>query len=190
MKQLTDPMHTQQIGQGAAMFDDYEAAKESLAKWKAADPRGTPSEIALRDERLAQAQRDVDAMEGKLRILRGDLGDADQIAASANLPSANSPTPLTTSDVAHCFAGLHWSTEEAWKKPLGDKPKWLRGCIVIPGSRGRSETRWNPVLVGGALVHERHAKVNSIRAKFQTMPKLQPWLETWKSYEADNFDKP
>lgn len=96
------------------------------------------------------------------------------------------PLPLTTGDIAFCFAGLRWNEQE-WKKPLGDKPKWLRACIAIPGVRGVSETRWNPVLIGAALEREGHAKQNSIRARFQTKPQLAEWLNAWKTYEADNL---
>ncbi len=99
----------------------------------------------------------------------------------------DAPTPLTTTDIAYCFDGIRW-TEEQWKKPLGDKPKWLQPCIAIPGKRGVHEARWNPVLIGAALVRGGHAKVNSVRARFQTKPQLSPWLEAWKTYEADYFD--
>lgn len=102
-------------------------------------------------------------------------------------PAAGGPRPLTTGDIAFSFDGLHWTVEK-WKKPLGDKPKWLRACIVIPGARGTSETRWNPVLIGAALVQQGHANIRSVRAKFQTVPLLKPWLDAWKTYEADNFD--
>lgn len=97
------------------------------------------------------------------------------------------PLPLTTGDIAFCFAGLRWD-EQQWKKPLGDKPKWLAACIVIPGVRGVSETRWNPVCIGAALERGGHVKANSIRAKFQTKPLLMPWLDEWKTYEADYLD--
>jgi hypothetical protein len=97
------------------------------------------------------------------------------------------PLPLSTGDIAYCFAGLRWSEEE-WKKPLGDKPKWLKTCVAIPGRRGVSETRWDPVRIGAALVRAGHAKPNSVRAKFQTVPPLKPWLETWKTYEAEYID--
>jgi hypothetical protein len=59
---------------------------------------------------------------------------------------------------------------------------------VIPGVRGVSETRWNPVCIGAELVRAGHAKPNSVRAKFQTKPLLMPWLDEWKTYEADNFE--
>lgn len=108
-------------------------------------------------------------------------------AAAPPKPGKSMPDPLTTGDVAHCFAGLRWTSEEAWKRPLGDKPKWLRSCVVRPGRRGVSETYWNPVLIGAAIVQSGHAKQNSVRARFQTMPQLQPWLDEWKSYEADNL---
>lgn len=105
----------------------------------------------------------------------------------ARSPSGPRPEPLTTGDIAFCFDTLKW-TEAQWKKPLGDKPKWLVQCIALPGQRGVRETRWNPVLIGGALVRLKHARANSVRARFQTQPLLQPWLETWKTFEADNFD--
>lgn len=114
----------------------------------------------------------------------GEIG-ADTPAARP--PSGPRPEPLTTGDIAFCFDTLKW-TEAQWKKPLGDKPKWLVQCIVLPGQRGVRETRWNPVLIGGALVRLKHARANSVRARFQTQPLLQPWLETWKTFEADNFD--
>jgi hypothetical protein len=97
------------------------------------------------------------------------------------------PLSLTTGDIAFCFAGLRWKTETKWKKPLGDKPKWLAACIVEAAVRGVSETRWNPVCIGAALVRDGHGKVNSVRAKFQTQPLLKPWLDEWKTYEADNL---
>ena len=108
---------------------------------------------------------------------------APVVAESAN----NGPLPLTTGDIAFCFDGIRWN-EQQWRKPLGDKPKWLQSCVAIPGQRGVSETRWNPVLIAAALVHDGHAQARSIRAKFQTKPQLKDWLEAWKTYEADNFD--
>ena len=100
--------------------------------------------------------------------------------------ASNGPLPLTTGDIAFCFDGIRWN-EQQWRKPLGDKPKWLQSCVAIPGQRGVSETRWNPVLIAAALVHDGHAQARSIRAKFQTKPLLKDWLEAWKTYEADNF---
>ena len=111
-----------------------------------------------------------------------DVGVSDGVE-----PGKAGPLPLTTGDIAFCFAGLRWNEQE-WRKPLGDKPKWLAPCIAIPGVRGVSQRRWNPVLIGAALEREGHAKQNSIRARFQTMPQLASWRDAWKTYEADNFD--
>lgn len=104
-----------------------------------------------------------------------------------HLPDLARPEPLTTGDIAFCFNGLRWD-EDGWKKPLGDKPKWLRACIVIPGVRGVSETQWNPVLIGVALVKKGYATARSVRARFQTEPALLPWLEKWNAYEAEYID--
>lgn len=102
--------------------------------------------------------------------------------------SASQPLlPLTTGDIAHAFGGLHGWSEPQWKKPLGDKPNWLANCVAIPGARGLSETRWNPVLIGAALIRDGSSKVNQVRARFQTKPQLAEWFEAWKTYEADNF---
>ena len=111
-------------------------------------------------------------------------------ADSASDAPLDAPQPVTTGDVAHAFDGLRRWNEKAWKDTLGSPPKWLEACIALRGERGKRETRWNPVLIGAALVHNGHAKANSIRARFQTKPQLQDWLEAWKTYEADNFDTP
>ncbi len=112
------------------------------------------------------------------------------VAESASNAPLDAPQPVTTGDVAHAFDGLRRWNEKAWKDTLGSPPKWLEACIALRGERGKRETRWNPVLIGAALVHNGHAKANSIRARFQTKPQLQDWLEAWKTYEADNFDTP
>lgn len=120
---------------------------------------------------------------------------SDQVHAELARPAATEqatpappvPTPLTTGDIAHCFDSLRWNESE-WKKPLGDKPKWLAECVAIPGQRGVSETRWNPVLIGAALVQQGHATARNVRSKFQTVDLLKPWFEVWKTYEADNLE--
>lgn len=96
------------------------------------------------------------------------------------------PSPISTGNIAHSFADLKWSEEE-WMKPLGDKPKWLDACVAIPGQRGARETQWNPIKIGAALIGRGDAKTNSVRARFQTMPHLKPWLPLWNEYEADNL---
>lgn len=100
------------------------------------------------------------------------------------------PSPLTTGDIAFCFAGLRDNTEKEWKDLIGKGRDWLERCLVQPGTRGRggAPKLWNPVCIGAALVRDGHEKPNSVRAKFQTVHLLQPWLEAWKTYEADNFD--
>lgn len=124
--------------------------------------------------------------EGVRRAANWLLNEANSIAP---LPLAEKagPEPLRTSQIAIAFDGLRYTAEQ-WKKPLGDKPKWLKACVAMPGQRGVSETRWNPVRLGSALVQRGHASARSVRARFQRNPLLQPWLEDWKTYEADNIE--
>jgi hypothetical protein len=189
IKQLADPIYQTEVARGAAVFNDYEAAKSLLAKWQSSDPRGTPTEMALRDEKLADAQHKFYAIEARYQTFRGDFGEVERTALPSNTAISSSPTPLTTSDIAHGFAGLRWKTDDQWKKNLGNKPKWLGRCVVIPGSQGHSQTRWNPVLIGAAIVRDGYARANSLRARFQKVPQLQPWLEEWKTHEADYLDQ-
>ena len=121
-----------------------------------------------------------------LEILIADMAPDAPIAAQFDVAG---PVPLTTADIAFCFAGLHGKTEEEWKILMGKGRGWIEKCLVQPGTRGRGGARklWNPVFIGAALVRDGHAKPNNVRAKFQTVSLLEPWLESWKTYEADNF---
>jgi hypothetical protein len=113
---------------------------------------------------------------------------APVVADSASDAPLDAPQPVTTGNIAYAFDGLRGWNEKAWKDTLGSPPKWLEACIALRGQRGIREHHWNPVLIGAALVHKGHAQARSIRARFQTKPQLQDWLEAWKTYEADNFD--
>lgn len=124
-------------------------------------------------------------------VADGETPEPDSKEAPPPLLVADdAPLPLTTGEIAYCFAGLRWNSEAEWKKPLGDKPKWLQACIATPGRRGVSEARWNPVCIGAALVHQGHEKANSVRARFQSQRLLKPWFDAWKTYEADYLDSP
>lgn len=108
-------------------------------------------------------------------------------AAAPEQEAPKGPLALTTGDIAFCFDGLRWN-EKQWRKPLGYPPKWLKSCIVRPGQRGVREATWNPVSIAGRLVKDGYVKARSARARFQTKPQLAPWLEVWKTYEADYLD--
>ena len=101
-------------------------------------------------------------------------------------PDKAGPGALNTRAMADSFAGLRWLGEQ-WIKKLGNKPVWLDACIVSRGARGEGMREWNPVCIGAYLVRMGHAKANSVRAKFQTLEALKPWLDEWKTYESVNF---
>lgn len=148
--------------------------------------------------RLADGEPDFETLPDDCRVTGNDvhaLADAFKEpapATEAGAPVVAEPHPaaLTTNDIANGFAGLKWRTEAEWKKPLGDKPKWLERCMVTTGVQGVSQSTWNPVLIAAELVTQGHAKPNQARARFQTVYQLKPWFDAWKTYEADNFDTP
>lgn len=176
-------------------------ANAGRASWRTFDGFDERNGILMRYTKgmLADDEPDFETVPDDCRVVGYDVhaladeyttpeaNQAEPQAARVVVESGNNgPLPLTTGDIAFCFDGIRWN-EQQWRKPLGNKPKWLQSCVAIPGQRGVSETRWNPVLIAAALVHDGHAQARSIRAKFQTKPQLKDWLEAWKTYEADNF---
>ena len=149
------------------------------AKLEAMQP-DKPSELAIRRQELARIALDLSDLES-----RSTAEPAATVGAPAPAPAEADvgPLPLTTGNIAFCFSGLRY-TEAKWKKPLGDKPKWLEACVAIPGLQGVRETRWDPVCIGGALVRNGHVNARNVRAKFQSQPMLALWLDAWKTYEA------
>lgn len=146
------------------LADDLEAARTSLGQ------SGSPT--------------------GSANTLASTIQAQNAVYVPSAVAATSGPAPLTTNEIAIGFDGLRQWDADRWKKALGDKPVWLKKCVVVPGARGRTETRWNPVEVGAALVRRGHAKANSVRARFQSKPALKPWLDDWKTYEADQLDMP
>lgn len=167
-------------------FDAYRQAVKSVGE----PDNGDTWRDAMVRELLTPKVEPEPAVVGAAPAQPQAAAPAPVVAESASSAPLDAPQPVTTGDVAHAFDGLRRWNEKAWKDTLGSPPKWLEACIALRGERGKRETRWNPVLIGAALVHNGHAKANSIRARFQTKPQLQDWLEAWKTYEADNFDTP
>lgn len=163
--------------------------RAEIAELKSLRPT-TITERAIAKQELEKLNTRLNALQQPEPAVVGAAPAQPQTATPAPVvadSASNGPLPLTTGDIAFCFDGIRWN-EQQWRKPLGDKPKWLQSCVAIPGQRGVSETRWNPVLMAAALVRDGHAQARSIRARFQTKPQLKDWLEAWKTYEADNFD--
>ena len=75
-------------------------------------------------------------------------------ASGGVMPDKAGPLPLTTGDIAFCFAGLRCKTEEEWKDLIGKGRVWVERCLIQPGTRGRggAPKLWNPVCIGAALV--------------------------------------
>ena len=196
----------------AWLNSDNQRSADEQAKYDAADQklkRIDELDKAIRESEPIQAinwgqkedkDRKLAALKSERVALWAEIFPANSInkqtavvtdsASDGGEPNRAGPAPLTTGDLAFCFAGIRCNTEQEWKALIGKGRGWVEKCLVQPGTRGRggAPKLWNPVCIGAALVRDGHAKPNSVRAKFQTVHLLQPWLETWKTYEADNFD--
>jgi hypothetical protein len=156
-------------------------------------PAPKPSMVAalLRRSMEVAGEHSVERYRAQLRAAEVRPHSLPAGAAEATQPataSVEAAQPLKTTQIAIVFDGLRYTAQQ-WKKPLGDKPKWLEACIAVAGEQGVRQTLWNPVLIGAALVRAGHVTARSVRARFQTQQMLKPWLEDWKTYEADNFEK-
>ncbi len=101
-------------------------------------------------------------------------------------------TSIKTSDLAFCFADcIKDLTESKIKQKLGkvSQTAWLKPALSTKGTRGKggTESQWNALIFGGLLHTKFQVPLKTIRARFQTKLILAPYLETWKTYEAENF---
>jgi hypothetical protein len=178
--------------------------EESYEKWLEVDR--LRDAIAERTRVPVLSQKEIDDRDLAIRVHEAKISELlaelqptlqareDRSNAAVHEPRIKSSDgtrrgALTTSEIAECFDGLHLQATE-WKDLLGRNRKWLNEALAVSGQRGIREKQWNPVLLGGALVSKRYAKPNSVRARFQTRDSLRPFLDDWKTYEADHFDNP
>lgn len=197
LEQMTSPDFQQALAEVEKAERRREVAKEKLARRRellgAAPSFGSCKNLEDTESAVSVAEAELEKAEESILVMRGDCSESypsskPQDTTPRPAPDETAgPLPLTTSDFAFCFDGLRWD-EKRWKKVLGNKPKWLEACLAIPGRRGVAEARWNPVSIGAALVRNGYTKQNSIRARFQTKPLLNSWLDAWKTYEAEYLD--
>lgn len=175
-----------------ALWCEVDAIDRQVRELETTQPVGVTEILARRaalKELHTERARLLAVLEGREQPApAANASPAPVVADSASTAPVVAPPPVATGDVAHAFDGLRGWNEKAWKDTLGSPPKWLEACIALRGQRGIRAHHWNPVLIGAALVHNGHAKQNSVRARFQTKPQLKDWLEAWKTYEADTFD--
>lgn len=147
--------------------------------------RGLIPTYSSGDQENFQLQPSINIPDEFIKLIFGEFPDADSPAQATS--ATQGPHPVTSKEIAHSFEGLKWPSPKKWMKPLGDKPEWLAACVATPGQQGVSQTLWNPVLIGAALIRRNEANANQVRGRFQTKSSLRPWLEAWNDYEADNF---
>ena len=119
-----------------------------------------------------------------------DNGEVGSVDAGKSLSGGlgRNQGGVETSDLAHAFKGIGHA-EASWKKVLGKPPKWLSVSRCVNGRRGGRdrEARWDPIAFGLAVKHKYKIPLNRIRARFQTIAALKPWLDRWKEAEATYY---
>lgn len=105
------------------------------------------------------------------------------------MAASNGPAPLTTNEIANCFAGLRGWDVERWTNELGSPDGWLKGCQHRPGTRGRGghQSTWFPVLIGAALVERFDVPAKSVSAIFKRTEPLAQWRDSWEPNDPDSF---
>lgn len=101
--------------------------------------------------------------------------------------ASDGPAPLTTNDIASCFAGLYDWDFKRWKKELGSPEGWLEDCQKNVGRQGKPyvQSTWFPVLIGAALV-AKGVPTKSVSAIFKRMKPLHPWRDAWSPNDPDS----
>ena len=156
-----------------------------LNKWGEANGRHfktTSKDVAWFDERgqlggTFNGNIDVHHLDGTTTTITPPL--------TVDEPIQRGPTPLTSSEIASCFHGFLNRTDKSWKLLLANKPKWLESSCIGRGTQGGPGATWDPISFGAALINEKDVKVKSVRAKFQTSPRLHEWQEAWMQYETE-----
>jgi hypothetical protein len=100
------------------------------------------------------------------------------------------PAPLTTNEIANCFAGLRGWDVTRWKRELGSPDVWLKACRHVKGTRGRGgyESTWLPVQIAIALVKGDPKTDRALRARFKKQEPLKPWFDMFEINIPDNSD--
>lgn len=87
--------------------------------------------------------------------------------------------PLTTSQIAGCFAGFHEWDAAKWKTNLQSPAPWLKACQHQPGNQGKPivESTWWPVPIALELDNKHINIRRSLHARFKNQEPLKPWFE-------------
>jgi hypothetical protein len=123
-------------------------------------------------------------------INKAKTAPAKDIGTPAPVVASDGPAPLTTNEIANCFAELRGWDVARWKRELGSPDDWLKACQKRKGTRGRGgyESTWLPVQIAASLVKQDPKTARSLRARFKKQEPLKPWLELFEINIPDNSD--
>jgi hypothetical protein len=124
---------------------------------------------------------DIKNHEGKtIESFRGCIGSADELPKVQRYNSV-CPHPLTTNEIANCFAGLNEWDVNKWKVVLNSQRKWIADCRARKGTRGKGgvESTWLPVEIAKHLVRTNDVKPKFFTRIFKSQEPLKQWLEAW-----------
>lgn len=110
----------------------------------------------------------------------GLAGSAPGDSDATDKRTGDAPNPLDTPTMAAVLDRIGSKDESAWRKTLGDPPKWMLPARVDRGVRGKVPATWNPVLLVLRLRERGSASERQARQLFQGRAELAPWAEEWR----------
>jgi hypothetical protein len=110
--------------------------------------------------------------------------------AAAPVHVSNGPAPLTTGEIAGCFAGFHGWDSDKWISNMQSPAPWLKACQHQAGRQGKPivESTWWPVQIAQAL-DKKHTNIRrKLHSRFKNQEPLKPWLESLETHLPDDSE--
>ncbi len=170
----------EQIKQAHRDADDYEAAwRKKMVNHLLAGTGSTPTIVSV--EELPATDAEGSVSNGTLAappVEASSLARAQTATPAPVVAASDGPAPLTTNQIAVCFAGFHDWDHDKWKQNLQSPSPWLLKCQQRPGSQGGCEGTWFPLLIAEALDKKHPKKIRlALHARFKKQEPLKPWFE-------------
>lgn len=191
LERLNDPAYLRDLEIVEVESGRLEKARERYAKWDEIGDGGTSVGLDLKETRLGDAKKELDELEEKHKVMRGDIFPELQAVREESAEAEALPivVGLLTKDIAEAFDSLNGWTAERWRKNLSSS-QWLHTARTGRGAQGGVSAFWNPLLLA-QLIHgqekDKNAKgklLNTLNSRFTRIAALAPWRDDFNEYSA------